>query len=99
MISIILTAASIPVGGILSFWTYSLPVKLLLPAPYTGWTVFVIGTILWFTGLICAISAVIRKPSAISKVALLLSLSAPVLVMALATAILMIALHSHPFTF
>jgi hypothetical protein len=99
VISIILTAASVPIGGILSFWTYSLPDKLLLPAPYTGWTVFIIATILWCIGLICAIGAVIGKPSAISKLALLLALSAPVLVIALATAIFMIALHNHPFTF
>jgi hypothetical protein len=99
IISIILTASSIPIGGILSFWTYSLPVKLLLPAPYTGWTVFIIAAILWCIGLICAISAVISKPSAMSKLALLVALSAPILVIALATAIFMMALHNHPFTF
>jgi hypothetical protein len=99
VISIILTAISMPVGGILSFWTYSLPDTLLLPAPYTGWTVFIIATTLWCISLICAIIAVIRKRSAVSKLALFLTLSAPILVIALATAIFMIALNDHAFTF
>lgn len=99
VISIIFTAISIPAGGILSFWTYSLPDRLLLPAPYTGWTVFIVATILWCIGLICAIIAINRKRSAIGKLALVLSLSAPILVVTLAAAIFMIGLNDHPFTF
>src|SRR5260370_23792194 len=99
VISIVLSATSIPVGGILTFWTYSLPDTLLLPAPYTGWTVFIIAVILWCISLICAIIAVIKKRSAITKLALFLTLSAPILVIALATAIFMVALNDHAFTF
>lgn len=99
VISIILTAISIPVAGILSFWTYSLPAILLLPAPCTGWTVFIAATTLWCIGLLCAAYAAIRRRSTLSKLALWLNLSAPVLVIALATAILMIGLNDHPFTF
>lgn len=99
VISIILTAISIPVAGILSFWTYNLPTVLLLPAPYTGWTVFIAATTLWCISLVCATTAGIRGRSTLSKLALWLNLSAPILVIALATAIFMIGLYDHPFTF
>lgn|SRR5258708_4922529 len=99
VISIILTAISIPVGGILSFWAYSLPNTLLLPAPYTGWSVFIAATTLWCISLVCAITAGIRGRSTLSKLALWLNLSAPILVIALATVIFMIGLNNHPFTF
>lgn len=99
VISIILAAISIPVGGILSFWAYRLPDALLLPAPYTGWTVFILATTLWCISLVCAIIAVVGKRSAVSQLALFLALSTPVLVIALATAIFMIGLNDHPFTF
>lgn len=99
VISIILTAISVPVGGIVSFWTHSFPDKLLLPAPYTGWTVFIIGATLWCVSLICAIVAITRRRSTVSKVSLFLALSAPILVLALATAIFMTALNGHAFTF
>jgi hypothetical protein len=99
VISIILTAISIPSAGILSFWTYSLPTVLLLPAPYTGWTVFIAATILWCISLVCATSAGIRRKAALSKLALWLNLSAPILVIALATAVFMIGLNDHPPAF
>lgn len=99
IISIILTVISIATGGILSFWTYSLPGALLLPAPYTGWTVFIMATILWCVSLMCAISAVIGKRSIISMSAFISALSAPIFVLALATVVFLIGLSNHPFTF
>lgn len=98
-ISIVLTAISIIVGGVLSFWTYSLPGTLLLAAPYTGWTLFIVAAMVWFTSLVCAISAISRKRSGRSKLALVISLSAPVFVVGLATAYLLIGLNDHPFVF
>ena len=100
VISIAFTAISIATGGILSFWAYSLPRALLLPPPYTGWTVFIIAVILWCVSLICAISALVGKRSVTGIYAFIFSLSAPILVFALATAIFLIGLNSHhTFTF
>lgn len=99
ILSIILTVISIPAGGIFSFWAYRVPAALLLPAPYPGWTVLIAATALWCAGLVCAIAAVARKRSAVSRLAMFLALSAPLLVVASAAAIFLAALHGHPFTF
>jgi hypothetical protein len=99
VVSIILTAASVPIGGFLSFWAYSLPAPLLLPAPYTGWTVFIAAAILWCLGLVSAVASIVRKRSSISGLALLLALLAPILIIAVAAAVLLIGLNDHAFSF
>lgn len=97
VISIILTATSITADGILSFWTYRLPEALLLPAPYTSWTVFITATVLWCVSLACAIAAIASERSPISKGAFIFALSAPLCVLALAIAIFLLGLRHHPF--
>lgn len=99
VVSIVLSAVSVLGGGVASFWAYSMPRALLLPAPYTGWTVFMAAATLWFAGLLCGVAAVSRKRSAASWTALLLTLAAPVLVVALAILTLLIGLNGHAFVF
>jgi hypothetical protein len=94
VVSITLAAISLPMGGILSFWAYSLPNALLLPAPYTGWTVFIVAATLWCISLVCAISAVSKKRSAVGVTALVLVLVTPLFVIAIATVYFMLSLNS-----
>lgn len=94
-----MTSLALTIGGgitaaVLSFYTYSLPHYSLLPPPFTGWTVALVGAAIWFAGLISAIIALFQRRTKLRIIVLIISLSAPALVIALATTIFIVGL-SH----